>query len=75
MRLTLPSALAAAAISSTVVPHVAPDAEELDDAISEPAEAEADVASEDDELEHAANSAEASTTGTTYSDLRMDDLS
>jgi len=54
---------------------VGPDAEELDDAISEPAEAEADVASEDDELEHAASSAEASTTGTTYSDLRMDDLS
>jgi hypothetical protein len=75
MRLTLPSALAAAAISSTVVPHEAPDSEELADAISEPAEAEADVASEEDELEHAARSAEASTTGTTYSDLRMDDLS
>jgi hypothetical protein len=58
-----------------VVPHEAPDVEALADAVSVLAEAEAEVASEDVELEHAARSAEASTTGTTYSDLRMNDLS
>jgi hypothetical protein len=64
MRLTLPSALAAAAISSTVVPHEGA-ADMLVDSDGEAEAASEDVAVEELELEQAARSAEASTTGTT----------